>query len=377
MEIVFDKLFRPLVPLQNVFELFLAWLQPERVIPPIVTTLSYLGITKKVWEFQDSDSSRTQVLYEAAKPRNIKLYHVFIFNFPTTIFVAEKDGRTMVYTHEPRPAGPPSPSLYWMDNKEIMLERFRAAGIPVPKGRAVKSEKEAIKAFEEIKGKVIVKPILGSRSRHTFIHIDTVQELVHAFHIAQQISPWVIVEQQLEGMVYRATVIGGKVVGVLRREPPHVIGDGTYTVKELIEQENKNPLRHGSIFHTLVVGPEAHTELKRQQLTLDSIPSAGQMVSLNQKVSRGEGASNSDVTDETHPDNIQLFEKIGQVLEDPLVGIDFIIPDMTNSWQEQDCGVIECNAMPFIDLHHYPLTGKPRDAAGALWDLVFPDKKTP
>jgi cyanophycin synthetase len=178
-------------------------------------------------------------------------------------------------------------------------------------------------------------------------------------------------------MVYRATVIGGKVVGVLRREPPHVIGDGTYTVKELIEQENKNPLRHGSIFHTLVVGPEAHTELKRQQLTLDSIPSAGQMVSLNQKVSRGEGASNSDVTDETHPDNIQLFEKIGQVLEDPLVGIDFIIPDMTNSWQEQDCGVIECNAMPFIDLHHYPLTGKPRDAAGALWDLVFPDKKTP
>jgi cyanophycin synthetase len=317
------------------------------------------------------------VLYEAAKPRNIKLYHVFIFNFPTTIFVAEKDGRTMVYTHEPRPAGPPSPSLYWMDNKEIMLERFRAAGIPVPKGRAVKSEKEAIKAFEEIKGKVIVKPILGSRSRHTFIHIDTVQELVHAFHIAQQISPWVIVEQQLEGMVYRATVIGGKVVGVLRREPPHVIGDGTYTVKELIEQENKNPLRHGSIFHTLVVGPEAHTELKRQQLTLDSIPSAGQMVSLNQKVSRGEGASNSDVTDETHPDNIQLFEKIGQVLEDPLVGIDFIIPDMTNSWQEQDCGVIECNAMPFIDLHHYPLTGKPRDAAGALWDLVFPDKKTP
>jgi hypothetical protein len=94
MEIVFDKLFRPLVPLQNVFELFLAWLQPERVIPPIVTTLSYLGITKKVWEFQDSDSSRTQVLYEAAKPRNIKLYHVFIFNFPTTIFVAEKDGRT-------------------------------------------------------------------------------------------------------------------------------------------------------------------------------------------------------------------------------------------------------------------------------------------
>ena len=78
------------------------------------------------------------------------------------------------------------------------------------------------------------------------------------------------------------------------------------------------------------------------------------------------------MTDSVHPDNMALFEKIGRVLDDPLVGIDFIIEDMSRSWKTQkNCGVIECNSMPFIDLHHYPLYGKPRDAAGALWDLIY------
>ena len=94
------------------------------------------------------------------------------------------------------------------------------------------------------------------------------------------------------------------------------------------------------------------------------------------KASRGLGGGATDVTDETHPDNIALLEKIAQVLDDPLVGVDFIIEDASKSWREQErCGVIECNSAPFIDLHLYPLKGKPRDTAGALWDLVYPASK--
>jgi cyanophycin synthetase len=260
-----------------------------------------------------------------------------------------------------------------MDNKSIMISRFQQAGIPVPRGGACKTVEQALEVFHNLKTTAVAKPILGSRSRHTVTGITTDQQLAHAFHVAQEISPWVIVEQQLEGMVYRATVIGGKVVGVLRREPAHVVGDGQRTVRQLVAEANKNPLRHGPVFHPLLLGAEARAQLERQGLTPDSLPAGGQMVTLNQKVGRGEGASNADVTDETHPENIRLFEKVGAVLADPLVGIDFIIRDITKPWTEQNnCGVIECNAMPFIDLHHHPLTGKPRDAAGALWGIVFP-----
>jgi len=384
-EMIMDTVFSPLAPLHRAAEVFFARLRPELLIPPIITFLSWLGIAQKLKAPVESDTYRTRVLWDAAHARGIALYHLALFGQPTSVFVARYggsgNGRTVVYTHEPRPAGPPSRSLDWMDNKLVMAQRFRAAGIPVPRGGACHSAKQSLEIFHSIiregGGAAIAKPILGSRSRHTVIHITTDQELLHAFHVAQEISPWVIVEEELVGMVYRATVIGGKVVGVLRREPPHVTGDGTSTVKQLIIEENKNPLRHGPIFHPLLMDLEAKSELKRQGLTWDSVPARGQMVALNQKVGRGEGASNADVTDETHPENIKLFEKIGKVaLADPLVGIDFIINDIAKPWNEQKaCGVIECNAMPFIDLHHYPLTGKPRDAAGALWDIVFPEAK--
>ena len=108
-------------------------------------------------------------------------------------------------------------------------------------------------------------------------------------------------------------------------------------------------------------------------MTLDSVPKKGELVTLNQKVSRGIGASTTDLTDEIHPENKRLLEKIGALLKDPLVGVDFIMRDVRVPWQEQSrSGVIECNSLPFIDLHHYPLNGEPRNVASALWDLIFP-----
>ena len=72
-----------------------------------------------------------------------------------------------------------------------------------------------------------------------------------------------------------------------------------------------------------------------------------------------------DVTEITHPDITDLLKYIAKILDYPYVGVDFIIADIKKSWQDQDKGgIIECNSLPFIDLHHYPSRGKPRNAAG-------------
>lgn len=160
----------------------------------------------------------------------------------------------------------------------------------------------------------------------------------------------------------------------MRREPAYVVGDGTRTVRELVEAENKKPERHGPIFHEIPFDTEAESELVHQQLTWNSIPTKGRTVLLGQKVGRGGGGSTTDTTDITHPDNIVLFKKIAETLDDPLVGIDFILEDISRPWHEQlPCGAIECNSCPFIDLHHYPLVGSSRNVAGELWDVIFPD----
>jgi D-alanine-D-alanine ligase-like ATP-grasp enzyme len=275
----------------------------------------------------------------------------------------------------PRPGDRSSDALMWMDNKGLMREKFSAAGIPIAQGGVAFLWWKTKKLFQKLTPPVIIKPNLGSRSRHTTTHIVNLEQLQAAYKNATVLSPWVIIEEEHIGLVHRATVIGGKLIGVLRREPPCVWGDGIHTIAELIAIENENPLRKGPIFHEInIESPELHKELRRQTLTLDHVAGPNILVTLGEKASRGLGGGATDVTDETHPDNRELFEYVAQVLEDPLVGIDFIIDDISKSWKEQRrCGVIECNSLPFIELHLFPLKGLPRDTAGALWDTIFPD----
>ena len=126
----------------------------------------------------------------------------------------------------------------------------------------------------------------------------------------------------------------------------------------------------------ITIDKEAQIELKRQNVKLDEVIEKGRVVTFSQKTSRGCGGTTTEVTDIVHSDNIEMLEHVAKFLADPLIGVDFIIEDITKSWkEEQHCGIIECNSLPFIDLHHYPLFGKPNNVAGKLWDLVLPESK--
>jgi len=342
-----------------------------------VKTALALRLGTLTTDLDNKDSLRTKALWESAKKRGIRMEELRFLGRPgSNLFSAVYGSEKIFFDGLPLPRDASTRSLAWLDDKSIMQRRFRQAGIAVPKGGTAFTFAHAKKLFNEIGGTAIVKPRMGSRSRHTFINISSVTELERAWKSAQLLSPWVMVQEELVGRVYRGTVIAGKVAGVIRRDPPGVTGDGRRTVRDLIANENENPLRHGTIFHTLAApeDPETAHELEMQDLTAESIPENDRFVTLNPKVSRGCGAATTDVTDIVHPDTILMLERAAEVLDSSLVGIDFIIGDIARSWKDQEkCGVIECNAVPYIDLHHYPLFGKPRDVAGILWESVFPE----
>ena len=345
----------------------------DKAGPLTLRLLSFWHIGRLLDKISEGDSDRTRALWTEAKKRGIKMQQ-FRLGEIKELFIARYDGKMRLFDGLPRPVGPDAPSLYWMDNKPVMRERFAKADIPIARGGSVFSERRALELFDSLRKPVITKPFTGSRSRHTAIHLNTKESFLRGFRNAKVLSPKVLIEEELEGFVFRGTLIGGKLQAVLRREPPHVMGDGEHTVRELVDMENARPERQAHTFHPITTGPEAEEELTRQKLTWNSIPAKDAFVPLNQKISRGIGASNSDVTDLVHPDNKALLEKIGTLLADPIVGVDFIMNDVSVPWHKQErSGVIECNSLPFIDLHHYPLNGSPRNVAGALWDLIFPN----
>ncbi len=323
-------------------------------------------------------NTRVLALYEGAEATGVTLSRYSLFDVPLG-FVGEKniDGKLerVFYRIIPRPKGFTSPSLAWMDDKGILKQKMKEADIPHADGGTAKNYKEALAIFKRLGSAVIIKPYEGSRGRHTTLDIRTEAELKRALDITLQITTSAVVEKYLHGTVHRVTLVGGKPVAVAKREYPHVIGDGVHTVDELIDRENENPLRHGPFFRPLDKVYRVAEALERQNLTHESIPEKGKMVILGDKNSRLHGTVTEDVTDSVHPDNTALFERFGTVLGDPIVGVDFMIGDITRSWKEQpESGVLECNSMPFIDVHHQVISGKPINVAAHLWNVIFPEK---
>ena len=349
----------------------LEWIGP--ILIKILTILHFGNVTTAL---NDKDSLRTKVLWEEATKRGIAMKEFHLFGIGNDIFISKFKGEMRFFDVLPRTKDYNPKGLEWMDNKNEMKKHFAKEGIKVAAGGIASSKKEALKIFNSINKPVITKPNLGSRSRHTTTHISTEEELIKAYKLAHQLSPWVMIEEELTGYVHRGTVIGGKLIAVLRREPAYVIGDGVHNVRELIDLENKNPLRAGPIFHQLALDDEAIKELTHWGKNADTIPKDKEIVTLGQKTSRAVGGGLTDMTDVVHPDNKEMLEKIGKVLNDPLIGVDFIMDDVSVSWKDQPkCGVIECNSAPFIDLHHFPLVGKSHNVAAALWDIIYPESK--
>jgi D-alanine-D-alanine ligase-like ATP-grasp enzyme len=369
--------------LGTIIEPWTAWMNrllPEEKMewlgPMVTKTLAFLHIGRITHKPEDDNSWRAKVLWEEAIKRGIDMYEFRLFNIGHDMFVSKYKGQMRFFDVLPRPKNYNPKGLEWMDNKNEMKKHFRKAGIPVAAGDVTCSKRKALQIFRSLNKPVITKPNLGSRSRHTTTHLSNEKDFMIAFKKARQLSPWVMIEEELSGFVFRGTLIGGKLIAVLRREPAYVIGDGTHTVKELIDIANENPLRKGPIFHQLSLDSEAIKELTHCNKTENSIPLVDEVVTLGQKTSRAVGGGITDMTDKVHPDNKAMLEKIAEVLDDPLIGVDFIMDDVAVSWKDQPrSGAIECNSAPFIDLHHYPLVGKPHNVASALWDIIYPESK--
>ncbi|MFZ2204968.1 MAG: hypothetical protein WAV23_00035 [Minisyncoccia bacterium] len=342
---------------------------------PFIKSMVFLKLAHFSDELDKKDTWRTKCFWDEANSRGIKVRE-FHMGPIRDIFIAEYQGKTISFDGLPRPGISESKSLNWMDNKGIMKKKFLKIGIPVAGGGVAWSTNQALNIFNRVTKPVITKPNLGSRSRHTMIHLETPDALVSGFKKARKLSPFVVVEEELRGDLFRGTLIGGKLVGVIKRDQPAIKGDGVRTVRVLWEEENKRPERQGPVFHEITIDREAEIELNRQGLNMESIPDVGQNVTFSQKTSRGCGGTTTEMTDVIHPENIKMLEKIGAYLENPLVGVDFIIGDVTKPWfEEKHSGIIELNSLPFIDLHHYPLFGKPNNIAGKLWDIVIPESK--
>ncbi len=340
----------------------------ELFLPVVTWFWALIGMAKWDKELRNCTTDRAKVLWEEANLRRIPFEHLFLFGRSTDIYRAKIKGKWNYFTGLPRPKGGDTGSLAWMDDKNAFKLKLVEAGIPAPRGGGFFSYKKALEKFRELQKPIVVKPRFGSRGRHTTTFVFTEEQFKNAFYTARKLCPFVMVEEQLLGPVYRGTVIGGKVRGVLSGEPPRIVGDGIQTIEILVQEKNKNRDKRVKEF---VMNSGFDTFLARQNYSRATVLPKGKVIDLTEKIGISYGGKSAELTPVTHPKFIIALEKAAALVADPILGFDFIALDVSKDADSQRWGIIECNGLPFINLHHDPLEGEPRNIAASVWDLML------
>ena len=261
-------------------------------------------------------------------------------------------------------------------DKELTKALLDAAGVPVPKGRVVSSAEEAWTVASELGGRVVVKPRDGNQGKGVAVNISTREEVLAAYAAASQISDEVIVERYLPGHDFRLLVVGNKLIAAARRAPPQVIGDGKHTVRELVEQVNRDPMRgdgHATSLTKIRLDAIALATLDRQGYTADSVPAKGVHVILRNNANLSTGGTATDVTDDVHPEVAARAVEAAQMVGLDICGVDVVCESVLQPLEEQGGGIVEVNAAPGLRMHLQPSYGKGRAVGDAIISNMYAD----
>lgn len=263
-------------------------------------------------------------------------------------------------------------------DKEGTKKTLRDAGVPVPRGTLIHYLDELQEAIDEVGGyPIVIKPLDGNHGRGITIDIHTWEEAEEAYDAATTASKTrsVIVERYYKGRDHRVLVVNGKLIAVAERVPAHIMGNGRSTIQELIEETNRDPNRgdgHDNVLTRIQVDRMSMQILERKGYDLDTVLQEGEVCYLRYTANLSTGGIAIDRTDEIHPENIWMAERIAKLIGLDICGIDVVTEDISQPLRENDGVIVEVNAAPGFRMHVCPSQGLPRNVAAPVMEMLFP-----
>ena len=260
-------------------------------------------------------------------------------------------------------------------DKEETKALLEASEIPVPRGTVIRTTEGLDDAIDKYGFPLVIKPIDGNHGKGNTTNITSKEQAYTAFEAATRYSRSVIVEKFITGFDFRVLVINYKFVCAALRTPAAVTGNGKDTIQELIDAENKDPRRgygHEKVLTQITINQFTQKMLDEKGYTLETVPEAGELVLLKPTANLSTGGTSQDVTDEVHPTNIFMCERIARIIGLDICGIDIMAQDLHTPVAESGGAILEVNAAPGFRMHIEPSVGLARNVAEPVVDMLFP-----
>ena len=264
-------------------------------------------------------------------------------------------------------------------NKDETKKMLQDAAIPVAKGMCISDESEVDIVIAKVGFPLVFKPLDGNHGKGASINVKTEAEARLAFEHAKKYSRRIIVEKFITGFDFRILVIDNKFTAAALREPAHEIGNGVYSIQELIDAENKDPRRgygHENVLTEISIDKETFDELAKNNFTLETVLPNGEKSYLKGTANLSTGGTSTDITDIVHPHNIIVFERISRIIGLDICGVDIMATNLTEPLEVTGGVVLEVNAAPGFRMHLAPANGLPRNVAAPVIDMLYPVGKS-
>lgn len=266
-------------------------------------------------------------------------------------------------------------SVQATDNKAATYQLVRELGAPVPDHVVLRAEahKAALEFIQSYGGSFVVKPASGTAGGvGVTSNIRTASELRHAMAWAGAYCARVLVERQIEGDTYRLLYLNGNLLDCVLRRSPHLIGDGTSTVRKLVEEENRLRLSEGFTRSQslLKIDRDMKATLAAQGLGLNSVPTVGQKFMIKQVANDNSANENVSMIDSVAVSTIEVGRHIAAIFGLKLVGLDIMTSDISKPLADAHGAVIDINGDPGFYYHYYKDSGRVALAEHILTEVI-------
>lgn len=246
-------------------------------------------------------------------------------------------------------------------DKDYSTYFLRHFGYRVPKGitfwekrrfqgaRKRRSIDDALRFASRVKYPVFVKP--NDRSQGAGVaKVWDASGLRKAAAAVFALSDVAVVQEAVRGRDYRIVVLEGQVISAYERRPLQITGDGTSTVRQLLEARQQQYLQQGRDT-TIRIDARIKANLQRSGLRLSSILPRNRTVKLHDIANLSTGGDAIDITNTLHPTFAKLATSVAKDLCLRICGVDLIAPDATKPLSQY--AILEVNSAPGLD--HYAL----------------------
>ena len=258
-------------------------------------------------------------------------------------------------------------------NKILALATLSQIGLPVGKLAQVSDLESALKMAGRVGYPLVLKPTEGMKGRFVYANLRNADELRQAAMGARIDGRQFLLQSFFPGDDHRILVVSGKLIAAARRIAASVTGNGRHSVAELVDIENRNPLRgdgFAKLMNRIVLDSDSDGVLARQGYARDSVLPDGMAVRVKSTANISTGGTSADVTATIHPDNARVAIRAAKALGATVVGVDFICPDISKSWREVGGGICEVNFI--VGVRPHQLANPDFDVLGPIVESLYP-----